>query len=664
MVWLCMVAGPSWATERKQKRPPTIIRTWTLPHPLAQADTTTVDTAYINFPMRNSITDYSLCNTWNGNIVSPLQSAVYFSRTRKTDLMFANQYDAYTITPQDVRFYNTTTPYSMISYQKGFATYKEDNDLRFLCTGNINPRLNLGAGIIYLNGSGHYANQAGKTVNGQVFGSYNGNHYSLQAAFVFNTLSNFENGGIANEADLSGPLGSQDLATRLLGMSGMRSLAGYLNHYYSITVQREQKVHYRERDELGQWQEKDSVKIVHVPVTTFRHVFETGEQTRRYVEHDPQTDYYPTSYRNPYATNDSAAALTIRNTLSVTFEEEFNTKLKFGAIVYAYNECQRYLNAIGQNSSIITLTDKVYNYETDSLSDMSIHLMPDSLYDYTWTNNTFVGGELYKNRGRYIHYGFGGDVCVLGYKIGEFNLNAHLDAGFRLGRDSMTLRAEASFRNETPDYYLTRYLSNHFRWNNDFRSTMKLHIGGQVAYPTRWITAKLKVDYENLTRYIYFNTQGLPQQTDENISVLAGDLVLNLNTPWFNIDNSAVLQYTSSSLLPLPLLALYTNIYYHGVWFKALDAQVGADVHYNTAYYAPILEPALGQFRLQDERRVGNYPVISVYANFYVRSIRLNFFAHYQHLNSSFMNHEYYTMPHYPLNPGTFRAGIAWRFYN
>ena len=36
-------------------------------------------------------------------------------------------------------------------------------------------------------------NQEAKTVNGDVFGSYNGNHYSIQAAFTFNTLSNFEN---------------------------------------------------------------------------------------------------------------------------------------------------------------------------------------------------------------------------------------------------------------------------------------------------------------------------------------------------------------------------------------------------------------------------------------------------------------------------------------
>jgi hypothetical protein len=57
---------------------------------------------------------------------------------------------------------------------------------------------------------------------------------------------------------------------------------------------------------------------------------------------------------------------------------------------------------------------------------------------------------------------------------------------------------------------------------------------------------------------------------------------------------------------------------------------------------------------------------MNVYANFYVRSIRLRFFAQYQHINRLFMkdNLNYMTMPGYPTNRDVFRAGIAWHFYN
>ena len=65
----------------------------------------------------------------------------------------------------------------------------------------------------------------------------------------------------------------------------------------------------------------------------------------------------------------------------------------------------------------------------------------------------------------------------------------------------------------------------------------------------------------------------------------------------------------------------------------------------------------------QSKAQVGNYPVMNVYANFYVRAIRLKFFAQYQHFNASFMGKQYFGMPDYPLAPDMFRAGLAWHFY-
>lgn len=638
----------------------TVIKPWVLPHPLALADTLMADSSFINFAMRDVLYDYSICNVFNGNIVSPVLSAVYFDRTHKTNSIFGDPYDPYTITPQDVRFYNTTTPYSGISYKKGFTSYHEENDLQFFCTGNLTPRTNLGATINYLNGAGHYQNQEAKTVNGSAFGSFNGDHYSLQAAFTFNALSNFENGGMSDVNDINSSLQPEDYPTQMKGMSGYRYLSGYLNHYYSLTVQREETVHYRERDESGRWQDLDSTRLVHVPVTTFRHVFDISEVNKRYIEHD-RSAYYTDFYRNPSATRDSASTLTLRNTLSVTFEEEFNTKLKFGAIVYAYNECQRYLYPVGQNLSVGG-TDGV-RAPYDSIVAVKAHLMPDSLYRYAWTNSTFVGGELYKNRGRIIHYGFGGQVCVVGYKIGEFKVNGHLDANFRLGRDTMLIAAQASFGRETPDWYLQHYMSNHLRWENNFTDPLRLRVGGEIAYPTTWVKPHLRVDYENLTHAIYFDMNGLPRQAEENISILAAKLGLNLTTPWINLDNTVVYQYSSSDKIALPALALYSNLYYHGLWFRAMDAQIGVDLRYNTAYYAPLLDPCSGQFRVQTDTKVGNSPIMSVYANFYVRLIRLRFFAQYQHFNATFMTKNYFSMPGYPLNPDIFRAGLAWHFY-
>ena len=650
------------AMQAAEKAVPTIIRAWQLDAWTGVADTlASIDSSYIDYPMRDRLNDYSISNVTNSNLISPSQSRIYFARQKTTDFIFADAYTPYIITPQQVKYYHTTTPYSTIAYKKGFVTNLDQNDISFSFTGNVTRRTNLGMTIDYLNSYGRFANQEGKTVFGSVFGSYNGDHYSLQSSFTWNTLSNFENGGLMNPSDLQGVLKPEDMPVRMQGMSGLRYLSGYLNHYYSICVERERKVNYRERDEEGKWVKKDSIKIEYVPVTTFRHIFEVNDAVKRYKEKTATQSILPNLYRNPKATNDSAACLTIKNTLAVTFEEEFNTWLHFGAMVYAMNESQRHITAIGQTENIVHLEPWGNNYG-DVLAN-TLHLMPDTLYKQRWTNNTYVGGALYKHRGQYIHYGFDGNVCLLGYKLGEFQINGHLDAGFRLGKDSMTVTAKAFFRSETPDYYLQHYRSNHYRWDNNFQNTLRLLVSGEVAYPTQWVKPKLNVSFENITKHIYFDTDGTPKQMDGNIQVLAADLQLNITTPWVNLDNHVIYQHASSDKLPLPALTLYHNLYYHGCWVKALDVQIGVDLRFFTKYNAPLLNPALGQFCIQNIEQVGNYPVMNVYANFYVKSLRLKLFAQYQHFNASFMNKQYYEMPGYPMGPDMFRAGLAWHFY-
>jgi len=647
-----------------EKSVPTIMRTWQLDPWTGIADTLSmVDTSYMHLPMRDVLNDYSISNITNSNLISPTQSRVYFDRDRRADFIFADAYTPYIIAPKNVKFYHTTTPYSSVGYKKGFVTDLDQNDLSFMFTGNVTRRTNLGMTIDYLNSYGRFASQEGKTVFGSVFGSYNGDHYSLQAAFTWNTLSNFENGGLLNPSDLQGNLEPEDMPVKMQGMSAFRYLSGYLNHYYSICVERERKVNYRERDEDGNWVKKDSIKIEYVPVTTFRHVFETVDATKRYVEKRANQGYYPNIYRNPTTTKDTASCLTIKNTLSVTFEEEFNTWLKFGAMVYATNEVQRHMSPIGQAIELPVLGDSPFGYPDSLFFPSTMHAMPDTLYGERWTNNTYIGAALYKNRGKHIHYGFDGNVCLLGYKLGEFQVNGHLDAGFRLGKDSMTLAAKAYIKNETPDFYLQRYRSNHYQWDNDFSKTYRFYVGGEIAYPTKWIKPKLNVSFENITRYIYFAEDGMPQQVDGSIQVLAADLQLNITTPWVNLDNSVVYQHSSSAALPLPALTLYNNLYYHGTWVKALDVQMGVDMRFFTKYYAPMLNPALGQFCVQNTEQVGNYPVMNVYANFYVKHIRLKLFAQYQHFNASFMNKQYFGMPNYPMAPDMFRAGLSWHFY-
>jgi len=108
---------------------------------------------------------------------------------------------------------------------------------------------------------------------------------------------------------------------------------------------------------------------------------------------------------------------------------------------------------------------------------------------------------------------------------------------------------------------------------------------------------------------------------------------------------------------------LYSNVYVKSILFKVLHFQLGVDCRYNTAYYANAYMPATGQFYLQDETRIGDYPLMNVYANFHLKRTRF-FLMYYNISDLLFDKKEYFTVPNYALNPGMFKFGISWNFYD
>ena len=659
IVLVLLAATLMVAAQRSRIR--TVVKTWQMLGYTAVADTIAFrDTATLNYHDIDVQQNYSISSATNGNVlVSPIESRVVQDRLKTIDDPFAWSLTPYVVTPQQQRFFNTPTPYSSVAYKKGFITGHEENDIDFIFTGNINKRLNVGLEMDYLNSLGHYKNTAGKLFRGSIWGSYTGAHYSMHAAFGWSQLSSFDNGGLRDVSQLSSTLSAEDIPVRLNAMTGYRYLSGYLHNQYAITKDRE----YHDSIEAiveGRRVKRDTVKVEYIPLMTFSHIFETNNSNRRYIEQTANQSFYDTTYYNNGKTNDSTDVLTIRNTVAVTFCEAYNTKLKFGITAFALNECQRFFFDTTMQNSVFPTVEKINGGAV-------LQGVP-TVKPFYWTNNTFVGGAIHKHSGAHVHYNIEGQVCVLGYKIGEFDVHGNLNTRFMAGKYPMEISARAYAKSETPNYYLQHFRSNHLQWENNFGFTYRFLGGARIAYPTKWVKPHIDFSFENQTNPIYVSAADWkPRQYSGNVQIFTGDVGLDITTPWINLENRAVVQYsTNDSVMPVPTVILQHRLYYHGTWFKALDAQIGVDLRYFTKYHAPVLCPETGLFATQQTSEVGNYPWMNVYANFYVRSIRLRFFAHYQHLSYWFdtKSTAYLTMPGYPTNRDVFRAGVAWHFYN
>jgi hypothetical protein len=407
--------------------------------------------------------------------------------------------------------------------------------------------------------------------------------------------------------------------TRLLGYSNYQQNQIYYNQQYSVGFERAVRVN------------KDSVRMDYVPVTRFAHTFKYDDVRKRYFEPTTDTTFYKNTYFPLKQTNDSSALQTLTNTFSISLVEEFNKWMPFGLTAFIENEIQH------------------YTFNKDTLIN--------SMYKST----TRIGGILSKQRGQVFKYNVLGQLDFVGYKAGNFLLEGNMGGFFKVWNDSIALVANGFVRNDNPSYFLQHYESNHFIWNNNFVNIYRTHVGGTFSIPTRLFS--LNVSVENITKYIYFNSIALPQQFSGNIQVLAANLKQDFHVGKFGLENNVVYQVSSQpGVLALPDLALYHNLYYDDLWFKVLSMQIGVNVRYHNAYYAPAYMPATGQFYTQSKVLIGNYPVVNAYINFHLK--RTRFFIEYYHINQMFMKGAYYSMPNYPIDPAVMKMGVSWNFYD
>lgn len=597
------------------------LKTWKLTGMEALVDSVPVDTMSLNFQTDNHIDRFSISNSFKGNLGSPIQSKVYFDRPGQHEFIFADAYFPYLHQLESTTFYTTKTPFSSLYYLTGGSNYREDEQFKFLFTANANRKLNIGFELDYLFARGEYKNLSTKRFAGTLFGSYSGRNYNATGYVSTNNHSNYESGGISDTTFINGTIDypANDIPVKFTGYSNLKLHQLFYNHSYSLGIERAIRI------------TEDSVSMEYVPVTIFSHTLKVSDYQKRYYEPSVEKSFYDTTYFDGATTNDTAAYRVISNRFSVSMAEEFNKWLKFGLTAYLENDIERFV------------------YQIDTL-----------VWHHT-NSTTKAGAVLSKDRGRFLRYRIAGELYFLGRKAGDFSLNAQLKGTVPVGSQVFSLDAQGFIRSETPSYFLTYYHSNHFKWEQDLNKIYRTHVGGRLALPG--IGFAFNANIENISNFVYFNKNAVPQQDDGNVQVLAARLSQDFRLGKITLENQAVYQLSSNqSILALPAITLYHNLYYRDLWFKVLSVQAGVDVRYHTLYNAPAYMPATGQFHVQDEIKIGNYPQMNVYVNAHLK--RTRFFVQYYHLNSLLMKGDYYSMPYYPLYPAQLRMGLTWNFYD
>jgi hypothetical protein len=127
-------------------------------------------------------------------------------------------------------------------------------------------------------------------------------------------------------------------------------------------------------------------------------------------------------------------------------------------------------------------------------------------------------------------------------------------------------------------------------------------------------------------------------------------------------------QYTrvsgnSAIAFQVPDWLVNTSVYFEGPMFGGnMIGQLGVDIHMKAAYYADAYDPALRQFVVQQDFLVPSYPIANLFFGFKINRTRI--FARMSHLNQGMTAEGYFTTPYYSGLQRTFDLGIDWLFFD
>ena len=395
-------------------------------------------------------------------------------------------------------------------------------------------------------------------------------------------------------------------------------------------------------------------KSEYVPVTSFIHTVKFDNYRRIYEAYQTPADYYLNEYYDAgRLTGDSIYDQTkhwhMKNTFAIAMLEGFNKWAKAGLKAFAGYDLRHY--------ELPTMEGGFEKYNEHVLS---------------------VGGQLSKQEGKTLHYNAVAEIGLTGVDAGTLAIDGNVDVNIPFLGDTLQVRGDAFFHRETPSFYYRNYHARHLWWENDLDKTIHTRIMGTLSFPKTH--TKLRVAVDEIKNYTYFSQsyditeKGLrtgvmvtPMQESGGINLLTAQLEQNFRLGILNWENLFTYQHSSKeSVLPVPDFNVYTNLYIKFKVVKVLNIDLGADMRYFTSYEAPDYSPYMGQYTVQgngeNNVKIGNYPIVNVYANVHIKHTR--FFVMMSHINAGQGDKNYFFAPHYPMNERVFRIGVSWNFFN
>ena len=514
----------------------------------------------------------------------------------------------------DIKYYSVPTPLTDLYFK---TVMEQGQALDAFLTVNTKPNLNFSIAYRGLRSLGKYVNNLTSSGNFRFTTSYftNDKRYILNAHFTGQDISNQENGGIVNAEEFET---SED-----------------------------------------PFNERERIEVYFTNATSLL------KGNRFFI--------------------DQSFKLNKTNPNSLVFIHQFNQEYKFFQFTQP-TISERFGDTYTNNISTKTRYNHLYNkfgvaYKTKSYGDLEFFI-DDNNYNYYYNSVVYdaLGNITVPNAVSDRINMVGGNYSYL-----INNVNVRLHASQSISDQSISnIEATANYKvnedynfqfkyqklNSLPNLNFTLYQSGYvdYNWFNNFKNEKLNQF--EFSAQTKWLN--VSATYKVINDHLFFDNQTnditelmvKPVQYDKTINYLSVKANKEIKFWKLALDNTILYQSVdqSDNVVNVPQIVTRNTLYFTDFVFKkAMLLQTGVTFQYFSKYYANDYNPLLGEFYVQNETKIGGFPMFDFFVNARVKQTRI--FLKAEHFNSAWTGYDFYSAPNYPYRDFMVRFGLVWNFF-
>lgn len=240
--------------------------------------------------------------------------------------------------------------------------------------------------------------------------------------------------------------------------------------------------------------------------------------------------------------------------------------------------------------------------------------------------------------------------------------------------EEMLLSFQYQNVNKLPNDNYNLYQSSfvNYNWSNDFKNEKINSIIVNANSP--WVS--VSAQYSTFNDHLYFADISsaeqmalkqqiiAPSQYANTINYLSVKASNEFKLGKFALDNTILYQKVDQSdlILNVPEFVTRNTFYYSQELFrKALFFQTGVTFNYFTSYYGNEYNPVIGEFFVQNQKKIGDFANFDFFFNARIQRTRV--YLTLEHFNAELSGYNYLSSPNNPYGDFIIRFGLVWNFF-